>query len=81
MNRILFLVALLLGLAISGCNRHERAPKPEPAISEAQIHAKLYELEARAVKLQIKMALAAQLTPTAGKNALYASLAVTRKSE
>lgn len=81
MNRILFFLTLLLCVALSACNRHERAPKPEPVISEAHIHAKLEELEARAVKLQIKMALAAQLTPPASRDALHASLALNRKNE
>ncbi|NUO81471.1 hypothetical protein HUU05_15450 [candidate division KSB1 bacterium] len=63
MRRILFLLALLLSTALLGCNRYERALQSKPATSEAQIHAQLDDLEARAIKLQIKMALARQLTP------------------
>lgn len=61
MKRILYLSILLFCVAAMACNRYERAPKSQPAVSEAQIHAKLEELEARVVRLQIKMALTNQL--------------------
>ncbi len=81
MKRILYFSALLFCAAAFGCNHYERAPKPEPATSEARIHAKLNELEGRVIRLQIKMALARQLTPPLLHDELGTPLAVNHKKE
>lgn len=79
MKRILYFSVLLFCAAAFGYNRYERAPKPQPAVSEAQVHAKLNELEARAIRLQIKMALTRQLTPPVFNEEIGTPLAVNHK--
>lgn len=79
MKRILYFSVLLFCAATFGCNRYEGAPKPQPAVSEKQLHAKLEELEARTIRLQIKMALTNQLVSPLAKDAIGAPVVFNQK--